>query len=515
MALLFLTVPVAGALIAVAYAPPAHVEVAGQSVSVKPVLGQDTSRLLGGALVRREHARIGVIGKDIGVDVDADWNRLIPSDERTRQYLVALWDDPTPQIGRIRDAARRYIVWWAAVGFATGAVLVGGTGLFLRHRRLRLQQYPPEQASFVERHNRRLRWILAAAGIALIVGLDVLGARIYLHEDHHTVVSSPLFTGTTLEGTEVNGLMAEVLPFLSILRPRSTFYDTAAANLEAAIDGRPSLRRTDDEVVFVLAEDFEDVNGMARQVGLAARLVDASFIALSGDLTFAGLPVETYIVDTFDYYSEDRPVYLAPGVHDTQEVVEAAQARGWHVADGTTWDIDGLRLLAAADPRVSTVGDFGEGNVLRDPDVDTETFLTDTVEQACESRPDFVLLHDHVLGRRIAEAGCQEVAVLDGRSFQFVGPQQVTTTSGTQTTEFTGGSTGGHVDTKPDPGVIIHPASFAVLTFRPDSGEVRYSVITVAPDATVSVTPEIGLDVPYQAFLSTGRTAVTADDRRH
>ena len=42
---------------------------------------------------------------DIGVDVDADWNRLIPSDERTRQYLVALWDDPTPQIGRIQDAA--------------------------------------------------------------------------------------------------------------------------------------------------------------------------------------------------------------------------------------------------------------------------------------------------------------------------------------------------------------------------------------------------------------------------
>jgi len=482
-------------------------------VSVKPVLGQDTSRLLGGALVRPEHAHIDPIGMDIGVDVDADWNRLIPSDERTRQYLVALWDDPTPQIGRIQDAARRHLITWSIVGFVAGVVVIGGIGLFLRVRRRRLLRYPSEQARFVQHHNRRLRWTLSVVGICLLLALDGLALRIYLHEDHHTVLSSPLFLGTTMEGTEVNGLMAEVLPFLSILRPRTTFYDTAAENLEVAIEARPSLRRAEDEVVFVLAEDFEDVNGMARQVGLAAQLVDASFIALSGDLTFAGLPVETYIVDTFDYYSENRPVYFAPGIHDTPAVVEAAQARGWHLPDGKTWDIDGLSLLAAADPRISNVGDFGAGDVLRDPEVDIEAFVANTVDQVCESRPDFVLLHDHVLGRRIAEAGCQEVAVLDGRSFQFVGPQQVTTVSGDSTTEFTGGSTGGHVDTKPDPGVITHPARFAILTSRPDSGDVRYSVVTVAPDATVTVTPEISLDVPYQGFLSTGRTAVAADDR--
>ena len=513
MTLLFLTVPFAGALVAVAYAPPAHFEVAGQTVSVKPVLGQDTSRLIDGALVRREHAHVDAIGKDVGIDVDADWNRLIPSDERTRQYLVALWEDPTPQIGRIQAAARRYLVVWSIVGFVAGAAVVGGVGLFLRVRRRRLERYPPEQARIVQGYNRRLRWTLSAVGIALLVAVDGLAVNIYRHDDHHTVRSSPLFIGTTLEGTEVNGLMAEVLPFLSILRPRTTFYDTAAENLEAALDDRPSLRRTDDEVVFVLAEDFEDVNGMARQVGLAAQLVDANFIALSGDLTFAGLPVETYIVDTFDYYSEDRPVYFAPGLHDTEAVVEAAQARGWHVPDGKTWDIDGLSLLAAADPRISQVGDFGEGNVLRDPDVDTETFVANTMDQVCE----------HTARLRVAarpsarpahrRGGCQEIAVLDGRSFQFVGPQQVPTTSGDSATEFTGGSTGGHVDTKPDPGVIKHPARFAVIAFRPDRGEARYSVVTVAPDASVTVTPKISLDVPFEDFVATGRTAVAADDR--
>ena len=312
LAVLSATAPFAGALVAVGHAPPAHVEIAGQDVSVRPVLGQDTSRLLSGALVRPEHAHVDVLGKDIGVDVDADWNRLIPSDEQTRAYLTALWDDPTPQIGRIQDAARRHVLVWAGVGVRRRP---GRGGRSLGRARLPpapAGDYPPEEADVVRRHNRRLRWSLAVVGTAALVAVDVAAVDVWRHDDHHVVVSSPVFAGTTLEGTEVNGLAAEVLPFLSILRPRSTFYDTAAANLEAALADRPTLKRTGDEVVLVLAEDFEDVNGMARQVGLAADEVDASFLAITGDLTFAGLAVETYIIDTVDYYSDNRPVYFTP-----------------------------------------------------------------------------------------------------------------------------------------------------------------------------------------------------------
>jgi hypothetical protein len=503
------TAPFAGALLAVGHAPPAHVEIAGQDVSVKPVLGQDTSRLLRGALVRPEHAHIDVLGKDVGVDIDADWNRLIPSDKQTRAYLTALWDDPQPQIGRLQDAARRYMIVWGSVGFGAGLLAVGALWGGLWYRRRRLARLPAEEATFVRRYNRRLRWSLAVAASAALVAVDVAALDVWRHDDRHVVVSSPVFAGTNLEGTEVNGLAAEVLPFLSILRPRSTFYDTAAANLTGALADRPTLQRTGDEVVMVLAEDFEDVNGMARQVGLAADLVDASSLAITGDLTFAGLAVETYIVDTVDYYSESRPVYFTPGLHDTPVVIAAARARGWHVAEGETVDAEGLSLLTAPDPRQSTVGAFGTGNVLRDPDVDTDQFVADTIERACEDQPDFVLLHDHLLGRRIAEAGCQRIAVLDGRSFQFVGPQEVPTTSGDPTLEFTGGSTGGHVDTRPNPGTITHPARFVILTVQPDSGDTSYAVVTVNPDASVTVTPEIRLDVPYQRFVSTGHTGLT------
>jgi hypothetical protein len=214
-------------------------------------------------------------------------------------------------------------------------------------------------------------------------------------------------------------------------------------------------------------------------------------------------------VDTVDFYSENRPVYFTPGLHDTPVVIAAARARGWHVGDGTTVEAEGLDLLTAPDPRLSTVGAFGTGNELRDPDVDTDQFVADTIEQACEDQPDFVLLHDHLLGRRIAEAGCQRIAVLDGRSFQFVGPQEVPTTSGDPALEFTGGSSGGHVDTRPDPGTIKHPARFAILTVQPDSGDTSYAVVTVNPDSSVTVTPEIRLDVAYQRFVSTGHTGLT------
>ncbi len=65
--------------------------------------------------------------------------------------------------------------------------------------------------------------------------------------------------------------------------------------------------------------------------------------------------------------------------------------------------------------------------MLRDPEVDIDRFVADTTAEACATRPDFVILHDHLLGQEIAASGCQRVAVLDGRSYQFLGPRRVET----------------------------------------------------------------------------------------
>ena len=494
--LLLAILPFATALVAVGYAPPAQVEIAGQEVRVRPVIGQDTSRLFNGALVSPAHKRLA--GKDIGVDVDADWNRLVPSNESTRRYLVSLWENPQPAIHRIEAAAARQVLIWAVGGFLVGLTVVAAVLGLTWQRRRRLAGYSQDESRFVATHNRRLRLTLVVTGVVAVLVLDSLAARVWLHEERGTLTASPVLRGTPLEGMQVTGLLADVLPFLSVLRPRSEFYDEVSDNLRAALAGRSDIRDGEDEVVFVVAEDFESVNGMARQVGLTAQLLDADFIALSGDLTFAGNPLETYLLDTVDYYSEDLPVLFAPGLHDTAAIVEAAESRDWHIAEGSTQDVEGLRMLAFGDPRISTIGTFGTGAVLRDPDVDVDAFVAAAVDRTCSDLPDFVLLHDHLLGRRIAESGCAQFAVLDGRSFDFIGPQPVETDTGGTSTEFTLGSAGGHADTQPNPGIIQHPARFAVIVADSDTHAAEYAVVTVQPDATVSVTPLADITTPFR-----------------
>jgi hypothetical protein len=44
-----------------------------------------------------------------------------------------------------------------------------------------------------------------------------------------------------------------------------------------------------------------------------------------------------------------------------------------------------------------------------------------------------------------------------------------------------------------------------------DGPRATYAVVTVQPDATVTVTPEISLDVPYAEFVDSGRTGLTPE----
>jgi hypothetical protein len=487
--LLLVLAPFSGAVVAVRLAPPATAVVAGQTVHVKPVIGRNTTELQGGAIVRPEHAHVAVggVGTDVGLDLSLDWNRLIPQDKQTRAYLGQLFDDPAPAMAEIRRAARAYVVRWAAAGFAGVLALEAAGALLVLQRRRRLAALPPDIARAVTGHNARLRATVAVGCAVALVAVHAGAVRVLTARDERTVLGSPFFNGTALAGTQVNGLAAEVVPFLSVLEPHSAFYDEVSDNLDAALAG-VDLRAGEDDVLFITAEDLEDVNGMARVIGRAAKLSGADFIGYSGDLTFAGKAVESYLLDTVDYYSGDVPVEFAPGLHDTDEIVQAATTRGWHVADGRTHDVAGLSLLTLADPRISTVGDFGVGTVERTEGVDVEQFLDDAEAEACASHPDVVLLHDHLLGARLAATGCQRVAVIDGRSFRRVGAQVRTTADGDPTLEYTMGSAGGHVDTTPNPGVIQHPATFEAFSLDPGSGDLHVSVITVRPNGSVQVT---------------------------
>ncbi|GAB7002680.1 hypothetical protein JCM18899A_01510 [Nocardioides sp. AN3] len=481
--------PFAGAVVAVRLAPPAHVRIAGQTVTVKPVIGRNTTELEDGAIVRPEHGHVALlgVGKDLGLDLSADWNNLIPQDKQTRAYLTQLFDDPTPAMAEIRDAATDHIVRWASIGFAGVLLVEVAAVLLVRQRRRKLAALDRALAMAVSAHNARLRASVATLGAVALVSVYAVAVQTLVHDDDKVVIGSPFFNGTALAGTQVNGLAGEVVPFLSVLEPHSAFYDKASDNLDAAMAG-VDLRAGAGDVLFIEAEDLEDVNGMARIVGRTAKLAGADFITYSGDLTFAGKPIESYLIDTINYYSGRVPVEFAPGLHDTPAIVQAAGERGWHVADGKTHDVSGVSLLTLADPRVSTVGDFGSGTVLRHSDVDVAGFVRKAIEEACSTTPDLIVLHDHLLGARIASAGCQRAAVIDGRSFKAIGAQLRSTAAGGTSLEYTVGSAGGHVDTTPNPGDIQHPATFAAFSLDPDSGAMHVSTITVRPNGAVQVT---------------------------
>jgi hypothetical protein len=486
---LLVLAPLAGAVVAVRVAPAAHALVAGQEVSVKPVIGRNTTEVGGGAIVRPEHAHLGVgrFGVDVGLDLGIDWNSLIPQDKRTRAYLTQLFDDPTPAMAKIRHTAAVFVVRWAAIGFGAVLLVEVAALLLVRRRRSRLAALPPDVAGAVAAFDARLRISATAVGAVAVVAVNALAVQTLVDRDEREVVGNSFFAGTALQGTQVTGLVNEVVPFLSVLEPHSAFYDTVSDNLDDAMADL-DLRAGDDDTLFIAGEDLEDVNGMARIMGRAAKLSGADFIAYTGDLTFAGKALESYILDTIDYYSEDTPVQFAPGLHDTETIVAAAKARGWTVADGTTHDVGDISVLSLADPRVSTVGDFGSGTVLRDEDVSVDDFVDGAIEEACATEPDIVLLHDHLLGAKIAEAGCQKAAVIDGRSFQPLGAQVRTNSDGVTSLEYTQGSGGGHVDTNANPGNIQHPATFEAFSLDPDTSALHVSVFTVKPNGDVEIT---------------------------
>ena len=58
--------------------------------------------------------------------------------------------------------------------------------------------------------------------------------------------------------------------------------------------------------------------------------------------------------------------------------------------------------------------------------------------------------------------------------------------------------------TEPDPGNVQHPARFAILTFDTHSHRTHYAVVTVYPDASVTVSPRLGVHTPYDAATSPG-----------
>ena len=218
---------------------PAQVEIAGQQVSVRPVVGQDTSRLFDGALIRPQHADIA--GKPVGLDVDADWNKLVPTDKQTRSYLVSLWRtpprDPPDHRRRASPAAavgagrlpRRLL----AVGVVVGLWWQRRCWLWPATSRGRRAGGAPGQPPAAQA-------VLVVGAVAGALALDAQAVRVWAHDDRQTLVATSSLDGTPWRAPG-DGAARRRAALLVGPPPRSSFYDTVADNLAVALAQRGAM----------------------------------------------------------------------------------------------------------------------------------------------------------------------------------------------------------------------------------------------------------------------------------
>lgn len=483
------TFPFAVSATAVQFGPPEHIEIAGQDVAVKPVIGKNTSDL-DGAVVRPDHKTL--FGKDIGLSVHTNINNLLPQSKQERTYLAQLWQDPKPEIERIKDAANDYMLLWGGGGLAAGALLEAGALATIGRQRHKARALTEANRELIRTHNSGRNKAEAAIAGAVLLGVYAVGLQTLGHQDHYDVRPHPQLNGTALAGTEVNGLAGRVIPVaVALLNPdQANFYERATANLESAIANTPALQeRNDDEVVYVVADDIEGVGGMAKLFGAAARAIHADGLIYTGDWTFGGSSMESYILDYPTYYSGHLPLRTAAGPHDTDTILQAEASRDdITVADNKTHTYDGLDQLILNDPRISTIGRFGTADIQRDPEATIDDFIANAVKEICETRPDLLALHDYKLADHIISQAqlqnCPLPLVIDGRSYNTLGQRTHSVANGNSTIEFTNGSAGGHTNTDPNLGIIQNPATLTVVKINKTLGTVTFVPITIKPDGT-------------------------------
>ncbi len=508
---LLVATPVAAGLAAIAHAPASHVEIAGQDIEVKPVIGQDHTQIADGAVLRPEHYEVPLLHKSVGLDVNANWNNILHQlqNKHSRDAFTQLANDPEPEIARIQSTADNYLLKWG-LGVAGGvaAIELLGLGAVQLTRKTIKGEPDTGQASM----NKIVRpWAYGSAAVLLsgAVLVNTIGMNAYTHDDHQTVVGSPeLASGKLGKNTQLVGGLGDAAPYVqSLLEVNNPFYDKVSKNLAEAIAQRPELQTTKDEQLFFTADDFQGNQGMARIYGESISLTNAETSIYLGDWTDLGKLFETPIIDAYMYRAGDTESYATEGLHDTDEIIQTEQDRGLIMADDKTKVINGFRVLLLNDPRISGIGNLNGVDSLRDPDVDIDTFVDNAVQEIEANQPQIMFIHDNKLAKQIldslaANAIQPPVLIVDGRNYQYVGMRNYGTADTTDAVEYTLGSGGAHFNTKASTDTIStqNPGTYSAFKYNAVTKQMDVFAFTVESDSTVVISHSIMSDISIKSM---------------
>lgn len=495
---LLIGTPLAAGLVAIENAPANRVEIAGQDIAVKPVLGQDHTKIADGAVLRPEHYQIPVINKAVGIDVDANWNDILHQlqDKPSRDALTQLANDPEPEIARIQASAENYMLKWG-LGVAGGVAAVELFGLgAVQLTRKRIKNEPEAMQASIHRVVRPWAYGGAAVVLSGAVLISASAVHTYTHNDSRVIIGSAELAGGKLgNDTQLVGGLGDAAPYVeSLLEVNNPFYDKVSINLAEAIAERPELQTTKDEQLFFAADDFQGNQGMARIYGESINLTDADASFYLGDWTDLGKLFETPLIDAYMYRAGDTDSYATLGLHDTDEIIQTEQDRGITMADNKTKVINGFRVLLLNDPRVSGIGSLNGVDSLRDPKIDVDTFIENAVQEIADNQPQLLFMHDNKLAKLILdELAANQILppalVVDGRNYQFEGARDYPAVDGSNAVEYTLGSGGAHFDTKATTDAITtrNPGTYSAFKYNDATKEWYYFSFTVNTDASVDI----------------------------
>ncbi len=514
---------VAGATAAI-FMFPAHTHIGGAEASVNLEFGTNTSFDPGGSalLFLKAPLHFGPVSGHVSIDKFGFGLTPGANDAAIQQYAQS-FSDHRQDISNAESA----LAWRAASGAGAAVALALGLGLSSALIKRGIMNHQPDFADQLSEPNMVLyhrRFKLALAGLS---AAGIAGAGIGQYTNHSdTLVPSPVFDGTFLEGSELGGLSAPLITkygpnLIKGIEESDKYYDVVNANFKRAFDTQfMNLKPVKGQFNVLTISDRHCNFGMNRVIRSVAHEYGAVLILDAGDDAAGASDLESPCVNTLTDSVKSIPIVESPGNHDPKTKAKVGSSRMIILKGGkpVTVHVAGtdIRVVGAADPRTSNFGHpivpytkAGQAEVL--------SKVADTVEaSACRAAAEgspasIVMAHDASIVKRVMKADCGLTFGLSGHTHVKTVPEAFANPSGTGYA-MTEGSTGGAGVNKNGltvAGPLLAKAEMSVITFDAATKRpIGYYTITANPDQTIELsefvrfTDPLPHNVPHKQQLS-------------
>ncbi|MGH8861135.1 MAG: hypothetical protein ACRDVG_07845, partial [Jatrophihabitantaceae bacterium] len=449
-----------------AVATPAKLEVAGSSTSLYLKIGRGYDQFgVEGVLTGKHATTRAVLGEPVGVqgDLELDASELTDSSGQFNVDILPAYIQAYSDTDQLVRDARQALVLHFAVFAVLGAA--GAAALGAARRGYRAWRHSYDRTHWPDRADvraaarayrapeRRMARRAAFVLIALVV-FETMPSSVAAPGTDPSIVGTPIFAGTPLDGVEVDGLLRPALVAAEsyiekYFEQTNTYYDQLRTRLEDYLAANPvQLPGDENSVQLGLVSDRHCNIGMDRVIVAMLDHFGVHTLVSAGDDAFSGsfgfeaactrnLADKTVRADISDVF--------VGGNHDSPGSIADERHQGITTLTGDVVHTGELRFVGVPDPRTSR---YGHG-IVPSSDAAQQALLTAQGEAAgrtaCgSSGPVIAVLHDPLAGRTALEHGCGKIVLaLDGHTHKEGEPTTVRLPDAGTGYQFTSGSTGG------------------------------------------------------------------------